>query len=106
MFYQVNTVGGLNASTSFVAKANPLVRVPAKKKTELHHAMCSMLSSILAPLADGSKGSWPPTGADQALTLWYNAVLRIRNQLTLWMDKQSKHIIVSQLIPSPNNVMR
>ncbi|CAM6088431.1 unnamed protein product [Calypogeia fissa] len=90
----VNTVGGLNASTSFVAKANPLVRVPAKKKTELHHAMCNMLSSILAPLADGSKGSWPPTGADQALTLWYDAVLRIRNQLTLWMDKQSKHIIV------------
>ncbi|KAG6553135.1 hypothetical protein Mapa_005194 [Marchantia paleacea] len=90
----VTTLGGLNASTSFVAKANPLNRVPAKKKTELHHAMCNMLSSILAPLADGGRGSWPPSGVDQALTLWYDAVLRIRNQLSHWMDKQSKHIIV------------
>ncbi|KAL2624356.1 hypothetical protein R1flu_008601 [Riccia fluitans] len=88
------TVGGLNGSTSFIIKANPLNRVPAKKKTELHHAMCNMLSSILAPLADGGKGSWPPSGVDQALTLWYDAVLRIRNQLTLWMEKQSKHINV------------
>ncbi|KAL3692961.1 hypothetical protein R1sor_006612 [Riccia sorocarpa] len=88
------TLGGLNASTSFIIKANPLSRVPAKKKTELHHAMCNMLSSILAPMADGGKGSWPPPGVDQALTLWYDAVLRIRNQLTHWMEKQSKHINV------------
>eukprot|EP01018_Ginkgo_biloba_P009953 Gb_24208 [translate_table: standard] len=90
----VTTIGGLNASTSFVAKANPLNRTPPKRKTELHHALCNMLSSILAPLADGGKGHWPPSGVEPALTLWYDAVARIRVQLMHWMEKQSKHIIV------------
>lgn len=54
-----------------------------------------MLSSILAPLADGGKSQWPPLGVDSALTLWYDAVARIRVQLMHWMDKQSKHIAVS-----------
>lgn len=90
----VKTEGGLNASASFVAKANPLNRAPHKRKSELHHALCNMLSNILAPLADGGKGQWPPSGVDPALTLWYEAVARIRGQLMYWMDKQSKHIAV------------
>lgn len=56
-----------------------------------------MLSNILAPLADGGKGHWPPSGVEPALTLWYEAVARIRVQLMHWMDKQSKHIAVSIL---------
>ncbi|XP_022993980.1 cell polarity protein mor2-like isoform X1 [Cucurbita maxima] len=90
----VKTEGGLNASASFVAKANPLNRAPHKRKSELHHALCNMLSNILAPLADGGKGQWPPSGVERALTLWYEAVGRIRAQLMHWMDKQSKHITV------------
>ncbi|XP_065854824.1 uncharacterized protein [Euphorbia lathyris] len=90
----VKTEGGLNASASFVAKANPLNRVPNKRKSELYHALCNMLSNILAPLADGGKSQWPPSGVDNALTLWYEAVGRIRVQLIHWMDKQSKHIAV------------
>ncbi|KAL2522981.1 ARM repeat superfamily protein [Forsythia ovata] len=90
----VKTEGGLNASASFVAKANPLNRTPHKRKSELHHALCNMLSNILAPLADGGKGQWPPTGVEPALTFWYEAVARIRGQLMHWMDKQSKHIAV------------
>ncbi|KAH0718786.1 hypothetical protein KY285_014817 [Solanum tuberosum] len=90
----VKTEGGLNASASFVAKANPLNRAPHKRKSELHHALCNMLSNILAPLADGVKGQWPPSSVDPALTLWYEAVARIRIQLMHWMDKQSKHISV------------
>ncbi|KAH9290702.1 hypothetical protein KI387_034819, partial [Taxus chinensis] len=90
----VTTIGGLNASTSFVAKANPLNRTPPKRKTELHHALCNMLSSILAPLADGGKSCWPPLGVEPALTLWYDAVSQIRGQLMHCMEKQSKHIIV------------
>ncbi|XP_077229196.1 ARM repeat superfamily protein isoform X2 [Tasmannia lanceolata] len=90
----VKTEGGLNASASFVAKANPLNRTPHKRKSELHHALCNMLSSILAPLADGGKSQWPPSGVDPALTLWYEAVARIRGQLMHWMEKQSKHIAV------------
>lgn len=54
-----------------------------------------MLSNILAPLADGGKGQWPPIGVEPALTFWYDAVARIRGQLMHWMDKQSKHIAVS-----------
>ncbi|KAJ0433287.1 putative protein furry/Tao3/Mor2 [Helianthus annuus] len=51
-----------------------------------------MLSNILAPLADDSKGNWPPPGVDPALTLWYEAVARIRVQLMHWTDKQNRHI--------------
>jgi hypothetical protein len=29
------------------------------------------------------------------LSLWYDAVTRIRVQLMYWMDKQSKHVAVS-----------
>ncbi|KAM7516661.1 hypothetical protein LguiA_006244 [Lonicera macranthoides] len=87
----VKTEGGLNASASFVAKANPLNRAPHKRKSELHHALCNMLSNILAPLADGGKGHWPPSGVEP---VWYEAVARIRVLLTHWMDKQSKHIAV------------
>jgi hypothetical protein len=87
----VKTEGGLNASASFVAKANPLNRAPHKRKSELHHALCNMLSNILAPLADGGKGLWPPSGVEP---VWYEAVARIRVQLMHWMDKQSKHIAV------------
>jgi Cell morphogenesis N-terminal len=92
---QVKTQGGLNASASFVAKATPLRHNPNKRKSELQHAQCVMLSSILAPLAEGGKNSWPPAGVDAALTLWYEAVGQVRSQLTHWIDKQSKHIAVS-----------
>ncbi|CAL5327293.1 unnamed protein product [Camellia sinensis] len=91
---QVKTEGGLNASASFVAKANPLNRAPHKRKSELHHALCNLLSHILAPLADGGKGQWPPSGVEPARTFWYEALARIRGQLMHWMDKQSKHIAI------------
>nr|GMC62253.1 protein furry homolog-like [Ipomoea batatas] len=90
----IKTDGALNASASFVAKANPLNRAPHKRKSELHHALCNMLSNILAPLADGGKGQWPPSGVEPTLLLWYEAVARIRIQLMHWIDKQSKHISV------------
>ncbi|VFQ58448.1 unnamed protein product [Cuscuta campestris] len=90
----VKTEGGLNASASFVAKANPLNRPAHRRKSELYHALCNMLSNILAPLADGGKGQWPPSGVEPALALWYDAVALIRVQLMHWMDKQSKHIAV------------
>ncbi|XP_065026588.1 uncharacterized protein LOC104000586 isoform X1 [Musa acuminata AAA Group] len=90
----VKTEGGLNASASFVAKANPLNRTPHKRKSELYHALCNMLSSILAPLAESGKGHWPPLGVESALALWYEAVARIRGQLMHWMEKQNKHITV------------
>ncbi|KAM0835403.1 hypothetical protein ACQ4PT_062965 [Festuca glaucescens] len=90
----VKIEGGLNASVSFIAKANPLNRPPNKRKSELQHALCNMLSSILAPLAEGGRNYWPPLGVESALSLWYDVVSRIRVQLMYWMDKQSKHIAV------------
>ncbi|KAL8137973.1 hypothetical protein V2J09_003974 [Rumex salicifolius] len=90
----VKTEGELNVSTSFLAKANPLIRSPHKRKSQLHHALCSMLSSILAPLADGGKNDWPPLSVEPMLNLWYDAVGRIRVQLIYWMEKQSKHLAV------------
>ncbi|CAH8364627.1 unnamed protein product [Eruca vesicaria subsp. sativa] len=88
----VTSEGGLNASASFVAKANPLNRAPHKRKSELHHALCNMLCNILSPLSDGGKSQWPPSVAEPALTLWYEAVGRIRLKLIHWMDKQNKHL--------------
>ncbi|XP_047335140.1 protein furry homolog-like [Impatiens glandulifera] len=89
----VKTEGGLNASASFIAKANPLNRAPHKRKSELYHALCNMLSNILAPLADSVKGQWPPSGV--GISFWYEALARIRLGLVQWMDKQSKHISVA-----------
>nr|GEV70662.1 protein furry homolog-like [Tanacetum cinerariifolium] len=91
----VKTEGGLNASVSFMAKANPLNRAPHKRKSELRHALCNMLSKILAPLADGGKGDWPPPGVHPTLNMWYEAVARIRVQFMHWIDKQSKYIAVA-----------
>ncbi|XP_076893206.1 uncharacterized protein LOC143545157 [Bidens hawaiensis] len=96
----VKTDGSLNMSASFVAKANPLNHAPAKRKGELHHALCRMLSNILAPLADDNKCHWPPSGAQRALVVWYEAVARVRMQIIHWADKQSKHIPVSIFICS------
>ncbi|XP_052624495.1 uncharacterized protein LOC111876656 isoform X2 [Lactuca sativa] len=89
---KLGTEGGINASASFLAKANPLSRAPSKRKSELHHALCNMLSSILGPLADGGKAHWPPPGMQRALPAWYEAVARVRIQIIHWADKQSKHI--------------
>ena len=91
----MKTEGGLNASVSFIAKANPLNRPPNKRKSELQHSLCNMLSSILAPLAEGGKNHWPPLGVDPALAHWYDAVSRIRVQLQYWMDKHITHFVVS-----------
>ena len=102
----MKTEGALNASASFVAKANPLIRAPHKRKSELQYALCIMLSSILAPLAECGKIDWPSSRGNSALTIWYEAVAEIRVQLMQWMDKQSKHITVGYssviLIPSFN----
>ncbi|GKA56313.1 furry homolog-like protein, partial [Tanacetum coccineum] len=92
----VKTEGGLNASASFVAKSNPLNRAPHKRKSELQHALCNMLTNILVPLANGRKGNWPPPGVDPSLNMWFEVVARIRVQLMHWRDKQSKHIAVSK----------
>nr|GEZ90183.1 protein furry homolog-like [Tanacetum cinerariifolium] len=103
-FLQVKTEGGLNASASFVAKANPLNRAPHKRKSEFHHALCNMLSNILAPLADGRKGNWPPLGVDPSLNLWSQVVARIRVQLMHWRDKQSKHIALPDTFVDSLNI--
>lgn len=87
-------------SASFLAKANPLNHAPTKRKRELHHALCKMLSNILAPLVDDNKCHWPPSGVQRALTVWYEAVARVRMQIVHWADKQSKHIPVSKFIHS------
>ncbi|GKB93598.1 hypothetical protein Tco_0979735 [Tanacetum coccineum] len=64
---EVKTEGGLNASTSFVAKANPLNRAPHKRKSELHHALCNMLSNILAPLQMVEKTAVASVGGEELL---------------------------------------
>lgn len=90
---QVSSAGSLNASTSFLLKANPLTWTPSKKRTELHHALCGLLTAVLVPLV-AVRGRWPPRHVDEALRLWHEAVLKLRTQLSGWVDKHSKHIMV------------
>lgn len=89
----MSSASTLNASTSFLLKANPLTWTPTKKRTELHHALCSLLTSVLVPLVE-ARGRWPPRHVDEALRLWHEAVLKLRTQLSQWVDKHSKHIMV------------
>jgi hypothetical protein len=91
----VNTVNGLKASTAFIANANPLARALPRKKSELHHALCNMLFNILASVADAGKGQWPPSGLDAILSMWYEATYHLHAQLMHWMERQSKHVVVS-----------
>eukprot|EP00850_Spirogloea_muscicola_P018806 SM000176S03137 [mRNA] locus=s176:102016:119238:- [translate_table: standard] len=96
----VETREELLASRNFVVKANPLMRVPSKRKTELQHALCAMLTAILAPLAD----RWPPPGIsstptsskseDAPLVVWHEAVSFMRFQLSQWIERSTKHLLV------------
>jgi hypothetical protein len=90
---QVSSASTLNASTSFLLKANPLSWTPSKKRTELHHALCTLLTNVVVPLVE-TRGRWPPRHVDEALRLWHEAVLKLRTQLSQWVDKHSKHIMV------------
>ena len=56
-----------------------------------------MLSNILAPLADAGKSQWPPSGVEPALTLWYEAVGRIRVQQKQDMYIIKKNTLVSKI---------
>ncbi|GKA17859.1 furry homolog-like protein [Tanacetum coccineum] len=96
----VKTEGGLNASASFLAKANPLNHAPNKRKRELHHALCNMLSSILASVSDGGKGQWPPHGVQRALGSWYEAVGRAAYPLvTLLLCLGDPLVFLSNFFP-------
>eukprot|EP00850_Spirogloea_muscicola_P016988 SM000142S00502 [mRNA] locus=s142:28293:45159:+ [translate_table: standard] len=96
----VETREELLAARNFVVKANPLMRVPSKRKTELQHALCAMLTAILAPLAD----RWPPPGISSTptsskseeapLVVWHEAVSFMRFQLSQWIERSNKHLLV------------
>lgn len=100
------TASGLLQARNFVVRANPLARVPPKKKTELQHALCTMLTAILSPITETPRGRWPPAvKSGDALAAWHSAALQLRGQLSQWvdprgtlslqMDKQSRHVQVS-----------
>eukprot|EP00897_Mesotaenium_endlicherianum_P002114 jgi/Mesen1/1930/ME000146S01025 len=103
---KMSTAIDVLATRAFLVKANPLNKSPSKKKTELQHALCQMLTGILTPLADDSGGDkWPPKGVGDSIVSWNATVLQLRSQLTVWvekqstlslqMDKQSKHMQVA-----------
>ncbi|CAI5980131.1 unnamed protein product, partial [Closterium sp. NIES-64] len=106
----MSTPAAVMASRNFLLKANPLSRAPSKKKTELQHTLCAMLTSILAPLTENPRSRWPPlkhlmggaggggvggvgpagsAAAADALTAWNSAVLHLRGQLSGWVAPQS-----------------
>ncbi|KAI5442303.1 hypothetical protein KIW84_011392 [Lathyrus oleraceus] len=75
---------------SLVSPKNQLLLgiIPSSVVTGTHFKVQLLL------FRNSGKSQWPPSGVEPALTLWYEAVGRIRVQLMHWMDKQSKHIAV------------
>eukprot|EP00898_Chlorokybus_atmophyticus_P003403 jgi/Chlat1/4063/Chrsp26S04002 len=77
----------LMTATAFLKAANPLARFQGlKKKSELQHAVCQMLTSILTPCLEAEPVH------DGASKAWFETVWSIRDQLEKWMFKQSKHL--------------
>lgn len=85
----------LKSSINFLENIFPLRHVASEKKSRLQHALCDVLSSVLAPLADertsdpGCFGS----NCDPALrSQWFSTITLLRKEILKWTTKQSKQI--------------
>lgn len=58
---------------------------------QVHHALCEMLTDILAPLIRSNQPQSCPGLSQALLAEWYNTVLRLKNEVGQWVNKHSKH---------------
>lgn len=62
----------------------------------MHHALCEMLTEVLAPLIKTNQPQACAAGlSPPLLTDWYNGVLRLKNEIGQWVNKHTKHTNVS-----------
>jgi len=81
------------------------------EKTELQHALCTLLTAILSPITEAPRRWPPPVKTGDALAAWHSAALQLRGSsrsgstagtLSLEMDKQSRHVQVRLLKAVPS----
>jgi len=78
-------------STKFLEDIHPLKHVAREKKSQVHHALCDMLTIILRRLC--SSGLVQKFSGDQSvLQRWYKSVENMRNDITKWTLDQKKHL--------------
>lgn len=58
---------------------------------QVHHALCEMLTVILAPLIRSNQPQSCSGLRPDLLADWYNTVLRLKNEIGQWVNKHSKH---------------
>eukprot|EP00201_Polytomella_parva_P022062 CAMPEP_0175040278 /NCGR_PEP_ID=MMETSP0052_2-20121109/1162_1 /TAXON_ID=51329 ORGANISM="Polytomella parva, Strain SAG 63-3" /NCGR_SAMPLE_ID=MMETSP0052_2 /ASSEMBLY_ACC=CAM_ASM_000194 /LENGTH=460 /DNA_ID=CAMNT_0016302447 /DNA_START=21 /DNA_END=1400 /DNA_ORIENTATION=- len=85
----------LRAAASFLRRAHPLAHTAAARKSQLHHAICEMLTSTLAPLVRQDRPHaltlarrFSPAAAQE----WFSAVHALRADIYQWVVKHPKHI--------------
>lgn len=71
---------------------------------QVHHALCQMLTDILAPLIRSNQPQSCPGLSPALLADWYNTVLRLKNEIGQWVNKHSKHTNVGFNSPSADAV--
>jgi hypothetical protein len=67
---------------------------------QVHHALCEMLTEVLAPLIRSNQPQASLQGLSAgAVCDWYNAVLKLKNEVGQWVNKHSKHTNVRLGLP-------
>ncbi|EFJ49201.1 hypothetical protein VOLCADRAFT_117341 [Volvox carteri f. nagariensis] len=80
-------------AVSFLVRVHPLNHTAPIKKSQIHHALADMLTSILLPLvrSDAPQKAAALLGPS-ALEQWYQTVMSIRADIVGWMNKHQKHV--------------
>jgi hypothetical protein len=65
---------------------------------QVHHALCEMLTAILAPLICCNQPRSCTGLSAPLLADWYNTVLHLKNEVGQWVNKHSKHTNVGAIV--------
>ncbi|KXZ50882.1 hypothetical protein GPECTOR_14g131 [Gonium pectorale] len=86
-------------AVSFLRRAHPLQHTAPVKKSQIHHALCDMLSCCLLPLvrSNAQQRAAEELGG-QAMEDWYRAVMSMRADITSWMKQHAKHVNVGPVV--------
>ena len=80
---------GLRSAATVLRHLNPTAWSPAHRKSDLRHALCALLTAVLAPVA----GARVPDAASSAARAdWADAVSACRGDVAAWIkSKEKKH---------------
>lgn len=74
--------------TIFLRRANPLAFTAKERKSQVHHALCRMLTSVLRPLINQPMGEGVRPEVQQK---WYESIPATREGLHAWTREHAKH---------------